>query len=235
MTLFSYTRRVFTRCHCPIPVPLNSKESTSGCLIQRKPQTQPVPPHQLMTSNLKTAEVGWGRQLPKTKGAGRYLLSFLLLLILSSPSLPWSSNALIPISQSLAKGGKLPECWIYHQKRRSVRDSCDSFSITNFSFISKPTSNDTQDAPGISYWVEFLLRGFPVLHFDLSPIITLAAAHHTCSVCTVLSSHYDLRSACHRKTPPSVQPSRIKCPEQGGLSLIVPQIPLMLGSKGRTE
>lgn len=60
------------------------------------------------------------------------LYTFFLLLLLSSflPLFFWKDNGLTNISQSTAKGGKLSDCWIHHQKLQSVHDVRDTLVLS---------------------------------------------------------------------------------------------------------
>lgn len=119
----------------------------------------------------------------------------------------------------------------------SVYRSCNPlvFPIANFSFISNVTTNCTHIPPDISYRIKLLQPGFPVLFFELSPIITLNATNHIYSTYMVPCSFYYFRSAHCNKTSPSVHASRTKSTEHDSFPLIVPQTPLTLGSKQPLE
>lgn len=126
----------------------------------------------------KTAE---GDNFPKIMVPGLYTLFLPLLLTSFYPLLSWKDNILIHISQNIAKGESLSDCWICHQKLWSVHDAEDPLvlSPTSLSLIPNTTASYTHGPMDATYWARLLQLDASITCFRLSSVVTTLAQPNT--------------------------------------------------------
>ena len=66
-----------------------------------------------------------------------------LLFLFFTLVLTWKDNVFTLLSQAIAKGGKLSDCWICQQRLQYIHDARDPLvlPVTNFSSILKVKAN----------------------------------------------------------------------------------------------